>query len=183
MRRLDPADLTLRPFHLLDREWALLVAGSERPNLMTVSWGGFGTLWNRPVATVYVRPTRYTYGLLEGHPEFTLNFMAHPHRPALEFCGTRSGRDMDKWRAAGLEQIPSGHVSVPRVAGADLSLECRVLATAEIDPSRFLDPAVERLYPARDYHRVYFGDVLAAWSGGEVYEEHGSNEPLPGVLP
>ena len=50
MKRVAVEDLSFRPFHLLDREWALLVAGSGRPNPMTVSWGGFGTLWNRPVA-------------------------------------------------------------------------------------------------------------------------------------
>ena len=100
MQRIDPAHLTLRPFEILDVEWALLVAGSERPNPMTVSWGGLGTLWNRPVATVYVRPTRHTFSLLEAEPSFTLNFLPEPFRGALDLCGSRSGRDLDKWKAA-----------------------------------------------------------------------------------
>lgn len=163
MRQLEPADLAIRPFHLLDRQWALLVAGTDAPNPMTVSWGGFGTLWNRPVATVYVRPTRFTFGLLEAHPEFTLNFFPETRRPALELCGTRSGRDTDKWEAAGLEAVASERIAVPRIAAADLSLECRVVFTFDIDPARFLDPAIEHLYPARDYHKAFVGEVLAVW--------------------
>ena len=164
MHRVNPAELTVRPFHLLDKEWALLVGGRERPNPMTVSWGGLGTLWNRPVVTVYVRPTRHTRELLNGHPEFTLSVLPPACRPALQLCGTRSGRDLDKWAAAGLSAEPSEFVAVPRVAGARLAFECRVLATLDVEPSRFLDASVEELYPGKDYHRVFLGEVLAAWA-------------------
>jgi flavin reductase (DIM6/NTAB) family NADH-FMN oxidoreductase RutF len=44
-----------------------------------------------------------------------------------------------------------------------LSLECRVLSTIDIDPTRFLDPAIEQFYAARDYHRAFIGEVLAVW--------------------
>ena len=168
MRRIDPADLTIRPFHILDREWALLASGAARPNLMTVSWGGLGTLWERPMVTVYVRPTRYTFSLLAERPEFTLNFMPPAARPALQLCGTRSGRDLDKWKAAGLTAEPSETIAVPRVAGARLALECRVVASLDFDPQRFLDAKIEKLYPNRDYHRVMFGELLAAWEAEDA---------------
>ncbi|MBZ5637922.1 MAG: flavin reductase family protein [Acidobacteriia bacterium] len=164
MKKVDPTSLAVRPFELLDLEWALLVAGRERPNPMTVSWGGLGTLWQRPVVTVYVRPTRHTFSLLDAHPEFTLNFLPESRREAMDVCGTRSGRDLDKWRLAGIEKVPSERVAVPRVEGAELSLECRVLSTVDVDPSRFLDPEIEELYPQHDYHRLFFGEVLAAWA-------------------
>lgn len=163
MHKIDPAELALRPFFTLDKEWALLVGGRERPNPMTVSWGALGTLWMKPVATVYVRPTRHTFGLLAEHPEFTLNFMPHERRKAMELCGSKSGRDLDKWAAAGLAPEPSEAVAVPRVAGSRLSLECRVLGTFDFDPARFVDPSVDDLYPAKDYHRVFLGHVVAAW--------------------
>jgi flavin reductase (DIM6/NTAB) family NADH-FMN oxidoreductase RutF len=164
LRRLDPADLVLRPFHALDVEWALLVAGRERPNPMTVSWGGLGTLWNKPVVTVYVRPTRHTCGLLEAHLEFTLCFLPPTLKPALDLCGSRSGRDTDKWVAAGLQAEPSAAVAVPRVAGSSLVLEARVVAKMQLEPAQFLDPGIEKLYPRRDYHRVFIGEVVAAWA-------------------
>ena len=164
MKRIEPQDLLVRPFQILDQDWALLVAGRQAPNPMTVSWGGFGTLWNRPVVTVFVRPVRFTYGLLAGHPEFTLNFLPENLRGALELCGTRSGRDLDKWKAAGLHPVDSALVGTPRVAESVLTLECRVLATLDIDPERFVDPSLDENYPARDYHRVYIGEVLAVWA-------------------
>ncbi len=164
MKRIPFEALVLRPFHLLDQEWALLVAGAEPPNPMTVSWGGFGTLWNRPVVTVYVRPTRFTYGLMNDRPEFTLNFLPPEMRPALDLCGSRSGRDTDKWAEARLSPEPSETVAVPRVAGAELALECRTLHTFDLDPARFVDPALDRHYPKRDYHRAFIGQVTAAWA-------------------
>ena len=166
MRRISPQELLARPFEIFDRQWALLVAGSERPNPMTVSWGGFGTLWDRPVATVYVRPTRFTFSLLDAEPAFTLNFLPEAHRAALDLCGTVSGRDSDKWDAAGLHQIAGDVAAVPRVAEAELALECRVLATVDLDPERFLDPSIQRLYPRKDYHRLFLGEVLGAWADG-----------------
>lgn len=164
MRRVSPGELILRPFHLLDQEWALLVAGTESPNPMTVSWGGFGTLWNHPVVTLYVRPTRFTYGLLNAHSEFTLNILPPAMRPALDLCGSRSGRDTNKWAEARLSPEPSETVAVPRVAGADLALECHTLHTFDLDPARFLDPSLENHYPKKDYHRAYIGQVVAAWA-------------------
>jgi len=164
VRRWNPEDVTLPPFTLFDRQWALLVVGRERPNPMTVSWGGLGTLWDRPVATVYVRPSRFTFSLLDEEPEFTLNFLPEAHRAALDVCGSASGRDTDKWAATGLGRITAERVRVPRVAEAELSLECRVLATVDLDPGRFLEPAIERMYPRKDYHRVFLGEVLAVWA-------------------
>jgi flavin reductase (DIM6/NTAB) family NADH-FMN oxidoreductase RutF len=164
VRRVSPDELLVRPFTIFDRQWALLVGGSARPNPMTVSWGGFGTVWNRPVATVYVRPTRFTFGLLESEPAFTLNFLPERYRAALDLCGAVSGRDLDKWQATGLGKLRSSTVAVPRVAEAELALECRVLATLEVDPQRFLEPAIGELYPRNDYHRAFLGEVLAAWA-------------------
>lgn len=164
LMRVEPAGLVMRPFQLLDQEWAILVGGKQNPNPMTVSWGGFGTLWNRPVVTVYVRPSRYTYSLLNNHDEFTLNVMPPSVRAALDLCGSASGRDVDKWKMAELVKEPSEFVSVPRVAGADLSLECRTLHTFDLDPARFLDGSILGLYPQRDYHRAYIGEVVCAWA-------------------
>jgi flavin reductase (DIM6/NTAB) family NADH-FMN oxidoreductase RutF len=164
VRRVSPDELLVKPFTILDRQWALLVGGSARPNPMTVPWGGFGTLWNRPVATVYVRPTRFTFSLLEAERAFTLNFLPERYRHALDLCGAVSGRDRDKWQATGLSKHKSSAVPVPRVAEAELAFECRVLATFDVDPQRFIEPAIADLYPRKDYHRVFLGEVLAAFA-------------------
>jgi flavin reductase (DIM6/NTAB) family NADH-FMN oxidoreductase RutF len=160
MREVPLSELSVCPFTLLDQQWAILVGGVERPNPMTVSWGGLGTLWNRPTLTIYVRPTRHTFHLLEAHREFTLNFLGEPGRAALNVCGNVSGRDQDKWKISGLVQENSQRVRVPRIAGARLVFECRVLAHVDVDPTRFVDSSLDKLYPLSDYHRVYFGEVL-----------------------
>lgn len=179
MRRITPRELLTRPFSVFDRQWALLVAGTAHPNPMTVSWGGLGTLWNHPVATVYVRPTRHTFTLLNAEPSFTLSFLPEAHRAALNLCGTLSGRDTDKWTATGLHQVPGEGVPVVRVAEAELALECRVLATAELDPERFLDPTIHELYPLRDYHHVFLGEVVAAWVGDDPPNPHSATQGQP----
>jgi flavin reductase (DIM6/NTAB) family NADH-FMN oxidoreductase RutF len=171
VRRVPPDELLVKSFTIFDRQWALLVAGGARSNPMTVSWGGFGTVWNRPVATVYVRPTRFTFGLLEAERAFTLNFLPERYRAALDLCGAVSGRDLDKWQATGLGKLRSSTVPVPRVAEAELALECRVLATLEVDPQRFLEPVISELYPQRDYHRAFLGEVLAAWADEAFLEQ------------
>jgi flavin reductase (DIM6/NTAB) family NADH-FMN oxidoreductase RutF len=170
LKRIDPVDLKIQPFHLLDKSWALLVAGTGHPNPMTVSWGGLGTLWNRPMVTVYVRPTRYTWELLNAHPEFTLNFLPAEYRKAMNLCGARSGRDGNKWELSGLHPMPSETVAVPRVQEATLSFECRTMAFQDFDPARFLRLEIEGNYPKKDYHRIFWGEPLAIWIDSRLTE-------------
>jgi flavin reductase (DIM6/NTAB) family NADH-FMN oxidoreductase RutF len=160
MKSIKPNEWTCRPFQILDKEWALLVAGAERPNPMTVSWGSFGTLWNKPTATIYVRPSRYTFNLLNEHPQFTLNFLPESFRSALNVCGTKSGRDIDKWEATKLSPQESKTISVPYIEQSRLALECRVMTHIDLDPKRFYEEQIlTSIYPDQSFHRVYFGEV------------------------
>ncbi|HPR89246.1 MAG TPA: flavin reductase family protein [bacterium] len=163
LKQITAGDLVISPFDLLDKSWALLVAGSEHPNPMTVSWGGFGTLWNKPMVTVYVRPTRFTWQLLNAHPEFTLNVMPAQFHGALNYCGAHSGRDVNKWEKAGLRPLESTTIAVPRVAEAALSFECRLMAWQDFQPEHFMQPGIEGQYPHKDYHRIFWGEPLAIW--------------------
>ena len=74
-------------------------------NTMTASWGGLGVLWERKVATCYIRPTRHTFSFVEQAGHFTLSFFAEEHRKALQYCGTHSGRNTDKVKGAGLTPV------------------------------------------------------------------------------
>ena len=59
--RIDPKELDQNVFSMIGEQWMLVTAGTaERCNTMTASWGGLGVLWGKPVATVYIRPQRYT---------------------------------------------------------------------------------------------------------------------------
>lgn len=163
-RPIELERLAARPFQVFDKGWFLLTAGDHASgvaNSMTVSWGGFGTLWHRPFALVVVRPTRHTYGFMERHPTFTLCAFPERHRAALEFMGTHSGRDTDKVAASGLTLAASTVVAAPCYAEAELVLECRKLYWHDLAPGQFLDPAIDQEYPRKDYHRAYLGEVVA----------------------
>jgi len=69
-------EINLAPLYIIDQEWALLTVGKkEKFNAMTISWGGLGTIWNKPIVTVYVKPIRYTYELMENNDYFTVSYL------------------------------------------------------------------------------------------------------------
>ena len=156
---INPKELNANFISLLDDRWALLGAkGGESCNAMTVSWGGVGVLFHKPVATIYVRPQRYTYELIEQSPEFTLSFLPEGHRKALTLFGSKSGRDMDKIKESGLT-LAMATETAPYFEEAELALVCRKLYLQDFDPKGFLDPAIHEFYPERDYHRMYIGEI------------------------
>ena len=165
--RKIPADgITLRPFHILDKEWALLSAGNADDfNTMTVSWGGMGTLWSRPVATVYVRPQRYTRTFMEREDCFTLSFFGGAHSKDLGHLGKASGRDGDKLAATSLTPRFDTAAGAPLFEQAALSLVCRKLYAAPFEPARFTDPSLApEFYPQSDFHIVYIGEIVEAYA-------------------
>jgi len=169
-------DLIVRPFHLWAERWFLLAAGDFAAgdyNAMTVSWGSLGTMWGRPFVQIVVRPTRHTFGFLERHDTFTLSAFDERYRDALNLLGSRSGREGDKIAAAGLTPAASAHVAAPSFAEADLVLECRKIYWQDFEPRRFLDPSIARLYEAQDYHRAWFGEILAVFAAPGSASEGG----------
>jgi flavin reductase (DIM6/NTAB) family NADH-FMN oxidoreductase RutF len=152
------------PYGLWEKSWLLLTSGdfaAGQYNCMTVSWGSLGQMWGRPFALVVVRPQRHTRQFIETYPTFTLCAFPRSFRPALNLLGTRSGRDGDKIAAAGLTPQASTIVAAPCYAQAELVLECQKMYWQDYDPTHFLDPEIDSHYPARDYHRMYFGEIVA----------------------
>lgn len=164
-------DLQIKCHHLWSKQGLLLISGDFEEghfNTMTVGWGSLGVMWGKPFAQVVVRPARYTYGFMEQYDTFTLCAFPEAYRQALQLLGTRSGRDGDKIAEAGLTPIASTQVPAPGFAEAELIIECRKMYWQDMDPAHFLDPAIEKNYPAKDYHRIYFGKVVAI-HGTEAY--------------
>ena len=161
-RKLTPEELD-GVFKLIGKDWTLITAkgknekGEDTVNTMTASWGGMGFLWNRPVAFCFVRPQRYTYALTEQAERFSLCFFDEEYRAALRLCGTKSGRDTDKFKAAGL--TPAELDGVPVVAQARLTLICRKLYADTLRKEGFCVPALLENYTAGDYHRMYILEI------------------------
>ena len=165
LQRIDPTTIHDNPFTLIGGQWALLSAGDrESYNTMTVGWAGLGVLWSKKVAMAYVRPQRYTWQFTEKQDYFTLTFFAPgEQREALSLCGTKSGRDMDKFAAAGLTPA-FADCGAPYAAEGELILVCRKLYAQNMEEDCFLDQAVmEKCYPEKDYHRMYVGEIVEAY--------------------
>jgi flavin reductase (DIM6/NTAB) family NADH-FMN oxidoreductase RutF len=161
--------------HAWDRQWLLLACGDFARgdfNCMTVGWGAFGVMWKKPFALVVVRPTRHTRGYMDGADNFTVCAFPEEHRKKLTYCGSHSGRDEDKVKACGLTPIASRLVASPGFDEAELIVECRKMYADDFDPSRFLDPSIQANYPNKDYHRMYFGEIVAV-SGTSAYRMSG----------
>lgn len=144
----------------IGKEWMLVAAGTTADwNAMTASWGGVGTLWNRPVAFIFVRPQRYTHPLLEKYPTFSLSFFDASYRPMLSLAGTRSGRDLNKRTELGLTAIEENQTV--RFAESSLTLICRKLYKSSLEEGGFLDPSFpQEFYPQKDFHTVYVAEIL-----------------------
>ena len=149
------------PFKLIGKDWLLICAPDKQKscgaNAMTASWGGLGVIWNKNVATIYVRPQRHTYSLLEDCDEVSLCFPSEQYRDALKLCGTKSGRDMDKIERSGLSVAFDG--SIPMIEQSEVVLICKKAYSDFIKEDHFHDTAHLSHYPGKDYHKLYILEI------------------------
>lgn len=137
-------------------------------NAMAVGWGSLGTMWGKPFAQVVVRPSRYTRQFMERYDTFTLCAFPERYHGAVNLLGVKSGRDGDKIAASGLTPEAASMVAAPCFAEAELVIECRKMYWQDMDPAHFLDPVVQKNYPLKDYHRIYFGEIVAV-AGADAF--------------
>lgn len=164
-------------FDYIDNKWALIVVGNEKENnCMTVSWLSFGILWNYPIVNIYVRPTRFTYQLLEKFDAFSVSFFNEKYRDKLEYCGTRSGRNENKIEKcnfnlnyfsfqgqndnflnnSGLNE----YAKIPYIYESEIVFLCKKIYYQDLDNKNFLIKEIESNYNKNDYHRLYIGKIL-----------------------
>lgn len=157
-RSTDPDSMKDNVFKLIGKDWMLVTAGTKDSyNTMTASWGGMGILWDKKVCIVFIRPTRYTFEFLEKSEVYTLSFFEEQYRDILVYCGTKSGRDVNKVAETSLTPV-FGDGTV-YFAEARLVIECRKIYFQDIQPDKFLDNAIHEYYPKKDYHRIYIGEI------------------------
>ena len=164
MREIKPEKLNADIVNLWMNRWLLLTAGTlEDCAMMTVAWGSIGYMWNKPFAQIVVRPQRHTRSFIERSDSFTLCAFPKEFRRDLNTLGTLSGKDGDKLSKTRLTLKPSKRVSAPAYNEADLVLECRKIYFQDMDPAGFVDKTIQKNYSARDYHRIYFGEIVAVF--------------------
>ena len=159
-KEINPKEIVESPFKLIGDDWALVTAGDrEKFNTMTISWGGVGIMWGKPVVFTFIRPQRYTFAFMENGDRYTMSFFDEKYRDALKFCGSKSGKDYDKVKETGLTPAFTENGSV-YFEEAKLVLVCKKMAKSKFDPKEFIDDTVEdKWYPEKDFHYIYFAEI------------------------
>ena len=161
----DISSLNVNIFSLFDSDWALLTAGTleEGYNAMTISWGQLGSLWGMPgkakkIATVFVKPLRYTFEFMEKSGIFTISWFPREFRKDLGILGSKSGRDGDKLALTGLSpKAVAGGVGYEQ---ASLTLVCRKIYSDKLDRDRIPADAVQGFYLDEEPHHLYIGEIV-----------------------
>jgi flavin reductase (DIM6/NTAB) family NADH-FMN oxidoreductase RutF len=140
----------------------LVVQGKQGPpNAMAIGWGQIGVIWSKPIFTVLVRPSRYTYTLIEETGEFSIGIVPPGLKKVVQYCGQVSGRDHDKFKEKGLIVIPATHIKTPLIKECVIQYECKIVYTHDLIPAGLAAPIVADCYPKGDLHRLYVSEILA----------------------
>lgn len=141
----------------------LTVRAEDQVNTMTIGWATIGFVWKKEVFMVAVRDSRHTFSLMEKSDNFTVTVPTDKtFKQAVMFCGTKSGRDFDKFKECGLTQKQATHVASPIIDIPGIHYECSIMYKSPMDPA-LLDTNFDKLYPEKDYHTLYFGEILACY--------------------
>ncbi len=164
-RKIDYKEVIKETVECIEDGLALLVSVDKRgkPNPMTIGWGSVGEIWNIPIFIVLVRPSRYTYSLIEQTGDFTVNICDESMKEITMYCGTVSGRDYDKFKEKKLTPLKSEFIKSPIIKECKINFECRVVAKTDLLPEFLADEIKESAYKNGDYHRLYFGEILSCY--------------------
>ncbi len=159
-KKISPSDIPENPVKLIGQDWMLISSGSpEKFNSMTASWGGIGFMWNKPVAIVVIRPTRYTFEFVEARKNFSLSFFGGEYKKALGIFGSKSGRDCDKVAESGLTAFFT-EFGNPAYEEAKLIFDCSVLYSQMLSESAFLDAEpLKKWYASDPLHKLYIAEI------------------------
>ena len=103
----------------------------EKPNIITVAWTG--TICTNPaMAYISVRKERYSYDIISETKEFVINLVTKDLVKACDFCGVKSGRDIDKFKSCNLTPVESKYVKCPSILESPVCIECKVLKTLDL---------------------------------------------------
>ncbi len=166
-----------RPGNMLYPVPAVMVScqrPGEEPNIITVAWAG--TVCSSPaMVSISVRRERYSYDILKETGEFVINLVGKDLVRAADFCGVRSGRDVNKYEAMHLTPLPSREISAPGIEESPVNIECRVkeikeLGSHDLFLAEVAGVTVEDRYMDENGKFDLKKAELVAYSHGEYYE-------------
>ena len=144
---------TWKPGNMLYPLPAVMVSvtdGQGNDNIITVAWTGT-ICTNPPMVYISVRPSRYSYEMLKKTGEFVINLTTEELAFATDYCGVRSGRDVDKFKEAHLTKEPAQFVKAPMIKESPVSIECRVTEVKELGSHHMFLAEVLAVHVQQEY--------------------------------
>ena len=144
---------TWKPGNMLYPLPAVMVSvtdGQGNDNIITVAWTGT-ICTNPPMVYISVRPSRYSYEMLKKTGEFVINLTTEELAFATDYCGVRSGRDVDKFKEAHLTKEPAQFVKAPMIKESPVSIECRVTEVKELGSQHMFLAEVLAVHAQQEY--------------------------------
>lgn len=142
----------------------LTTKNDGKTNTMTIGWGSFGFEWGMPTAEVLVRESRFSKTAMDITDSFTITFpLDDSIKPAIGYCGQKSGRDTDKIKDCGLTTAPAKKVDCPVVSCKGIVLECKTMARLPMDKKTTSTKLLDKWYNSGDLHTIYFAEVVACY--------------------
>ena len=138
----------------------LTVKSGEVINTMTIGWATIGYVWRKPIIMVAVRLSRHTFSIIEIAEDFTVSIPSSDMEKEIMFCGTKSGRDYNKFMECNLQISDSQKVVTPIIKVPGLHYECKIVYKSAMDPAYLNKDYDTVLYPEKDYHTLYFGEIV-----------------------
>lgn len=146
----------------------------DKVNSMTISWGMFGIEWGVPIFTIFVRENRFTRTQLDRNGEFTVNIPIGDYdKKIISYCGSRTGKDIDKLKDLKLNLVDSEIIDVPGIKQLPLTLECDVIYKQFQDKDTLPEEIRKKMYPEdvdssnpgsnKDCHIAYYGKIVKAY--------------------
>lgn len=162
-KKIKPEEITENAVKLIGTDWMLITAGNkEKFNTMTASWGFMGFMWNKPCVACFIRPERYTFDFIERCDTFTLSFFEDRYKDILKFCGSKSGRDVNKVEETKLSPYFLENNSVG-FSEAKLILNCKKLYAQQLNEKDFFEKSIiSTTYQNAGYHKMYIAEITDA---------------------
>ncbi|MBP1865388.1 flavin reductase (DIM6/NTAB) family NADH-FMN oxidoreductase RutF [Clostridium tetanomorphum] len=139
----------------------LTVKNENKINTMTIGWANIGYQWKKPILAVMVRKSRYTFEMIERSSTFTVSIPVNKDmKKEVAICGSKSGRDIDKFKECNLKVASGRKVETPIIENCDLHYECKIVYKEAMNPEFLSEEIKENCYKNGDYHTIYYGEIV-----------------------
>ena len=163
IKEVNYADYAQQAIEILSKGAFLNTTDGTTDNTMTIAWGSIGFIWGKPIFMVMVRPSRYSFNNIESQEDFTVSIPLTDMSNALKICGSKSGRDINKFEAASLELMPGQKVKTKAIKNCGLHFECKIMCKQAMDTTHLNPEILNHKYASGDLHTLYYGEILSCY--------------------